>query len=702
MLKSNGVGTLPHARRHARVMETFTFDRNTYRESAERSAEFLARHIDLVRTRVKLTKIESNVIGGFASSVGIFTREGDEHRPTRLAEAYLRLYRTDPVDAWQWLATRTLWRFIVPNGTASAVNAEAKVRGLSFSFFSTLLGVLKLLESRPDGDRYLYYDELCAVLADDDHWHLKAHGFYQEVMKVRGADYRPLGAKPGLLGELEDRYSIGRDNWNGMLGKLFQQTGLFEYARNEGKVVGIALSSALDDRAIGRVKFVLDHPAVWDETKESWSDFLDLHDPDMPQGVYVPEQVPAPQALQELVPAASATFDAAGLLLDPALVRRFSASLLAKRFVILTGLSGSGKTQLARAFAAWITPTAEDAAPGPAYEVISVGADWTSNENILGYPDALDRSKYVRTQALDLLLRAREYPEAPHFLILDEMNLSHVERYFADLLSTIESGEPIRLYSDADEERGGVPPSMELPPNLFAIGTVNVDETTYMFSPKVLDRANVIEFRVEPAQMAAFLDDPKGVRKQQLAGRGVHFGGEFARAALMPAEPGPTERERLKHEVLLFFDQLSVFGSEFGFRTANEIARFLFSHRSLTEGEWSFDDAMDAQVVQKLLPKLHGSRKKLEAVLCALAALCFYGREGQGNAAWTAGNRQQLKEKVAEVASLTEPTLHPLARDEQGAYLWPKREAHYPLSYDKLLRMLRLLEENGFASFAEA
>ena len=546
------------------------------------------------------------------------------------------------------------------------------------------------------------------MLADDGNWHLNPQELYQEIMKVRGADHRPLDAKPGLLGEMEDRYSIGRDNWNGMLGRLFQQTGLFEYARNEGKVIGIALSSALGDRAIGWVRFILDHPAVWDETKESWREFLELHDPDMPEGLYAPISVKAvvpeaaPRALQELVPAAAGTFEEAGLLLDPALVRRFAASLLAKRFVILTGLSGSGKTQLARAFAAWITPTAEDAAPAPAYEVVSVGADWTSNENILGYPDALDRSKYVRTQALDLLLRARDHPESPHFLILDEMNLSHVERYFADLLSTIESGEPIRLYSDADEERSGVPPSVELPPNLFVVGTVNVDETTYMFSPKVLDRANVIEFRVEPAQMTAFLDDPKGVRKQQLAGRGVRFGGEFAVAALTSAELGPTERERLKHEVLLFFDQLSDFGSEFGFRTANEIARFLFFHRSLTAGEWSFDDAMDAQVVQKLLPKLHGSRKQLEAVLSALAALCFYGREGQGDAAGAVGSQLQLKEKVAEVASLTEPTLHPLARDDQGGYLWPKSEAHYPLSYDKLLRMLRLLEENGFASFAEA
>ena len=66
------------------------------------------------------------------------------------------------------------------------------------------------------------------------------------------------------------------------------------------------------------------------------------------------------------------------------------------------------------------------------------------------------------------------------------MNLSHVERYFADFLSAIESYEEIPLYGNNE--------SLNLPDNLFTIGTVNVDETTYMFSPKVLDRANTIEF----------------------------------------------------------------------------------------------------------------------------------------------------------------------------------------------------------------
>ena len=81
-------------------------------------------------------------------------------------------------------------------------------------------------------------------------------------------------------------------------------------------------------------------------------------------------------------------------------------------------------------------------------ELVAVGADWTSNEHVLGYPDGIDPGRYVRTKALDLIFNAAASPDIPHFLILDEMNLSHVERYFADLLSAIESGEALHLHGD--------------------------------------------------------------------------------------------------------------------------------------------------------------------------------------------------------------------------------------------------------------
>ena len=324
-------------------------------------------------------------------------------------------------------------------------------------------------------------------------------------------------------------------------------------------------------------------------------------------------------------------FSEAGLLLDPVAIRRFSVSLLSKKFCILTGLAGSGKTKIAEAFAMWLC-----ASPAQ-YRIVAVGADWTSNENLLGYADALQTGVYRPpvNGALELILRAHADTTNPYFLILDEMNLSHVERYFADFLSAMESSnEPLSLHGvEAGLQAGGVggagavtvPSSVALPNNLFIIGTVNVDETTYMFSPKVLDRANVIEFRATAAQMGAFLDDPAGIDLDGLASQGAGFATAFVARAQADADisalvdtQGAAVAPKLKADLLQVFDALAGVGAEFGFRTAKEIARFMVIHKELSGLDWQYKDALDAQVVQKLMPKLHGSARKLDAVLKAL------------------------------------------------------------------------------------
>ena len=324
-------------------------------------------------------------------------------------------------------------------------------------------------------------------------------------------------------------------------------------------------------------------------------------------------------------------FSEAGLLLDPVAIRRFSVSLLSKKFCILTGLAGSGKTKIAEAFAMWLC-----ASPAQ-YRIVAVGADWTSNENLLGYADALQTGVYRPpvNGALELILRAHADTTNPYFLILDEMNLSHVERYFADFLSAMESSNaPLSLHGVAAGLQAGgvggaggveVPSSVALPDNLFIIGTVNVDETTYMFSPKVLDRANVIEFRATAAQMDAFLDDPAGIDLDGLASQGVGFAAAFVERAQADADiaalvdtQGTAVAPQLKADLLQVFDALAGVGAEFGFRTAKEIARFMVLHKELSGADWQYKDALDAQVVQKLMPKLHGSARKLDAVLKAL------------------------------------------------------------------------------------
>ena len=329
---------------------------------------------------------------------------------------------------------------------------------------------------------------------------------------------------------------------------------------------------------------------------------------------------------------ASAT--SSNLSLGQSLPRNFIASLLAKPFLILTGLSGSGKTKLAHAFAAWITESSEQ------YKIVAVGADWTSNENILGYPDALQAGRYFKPTngALDIILKAANDRDRPYFLILDEMNLSHVERYFADILSAIESRQEIALHSSSTnlqsdpDDRAGVPAKIRFPSNLFIVGTVNVDETTYMFSPKVLDRANVIEFRASSADINAFLKNPQVVQIDMLAAKGATYGHAFLNACNFEK----TELSSLKNEItggvdvgtelnnklVQIFEELAAIGSEFGFRTAIEICRFTYFHAYLTGPGWHLKEALDAQVLQKLLPKLHGSERRLGPVLKKLSEFC--------------------------------------------------------------------------------
>lgn len=348
-----------------------------------------------------------------------------------------------------------------------------------------------------------------------------------------------------------------------------------------------------------------------------------------------------------------------GLLYTDKLIKRFAFSLMAKRFLILSGLAGSGKTQLALAFANALIADKKQLC------VVSVGADWTNREPLLGFPNALKDDEYVRPESgvLDLLIEANkeENLNKPYFLILDEMNMSYVERYFADFLSVMESGEGISLWKGS--ENHSVPPTISLPKNLFIIGTINVDETTYMFSPKVLDRANVIEFKILSDEMENFLKEMKNVDRCSINGKAAGMGADFVNLANVKELDKDDEAVNTLQN---FFKELKKVNAEFGYRTATEIFRYIAQAKKNddTDGKLTNHDILDAAIIQKLLPKLHGSRKKLEPVLAQLWKLCF----------------------TEEVH---------IARENVN-------KAIYKESADKILRMYEAANANGFTSFAEA
>jgi energy-coupling factor transporter ATP-binding protein EcfA2 len=400
---------------------------------------------------------------------------------------------------------------------------------------------------------------------------------------------------------------------------------------------------------------------------------------------------------EKLVTAFRTESSDSGLVVANELAHRFVSSILAKQFVVFTGLSGSGKSKIAQAFSRWITPKhANRSNDNLHFALIPVGADWTGNENIVGYPNGLNDGNYVTKPALELILHAANpaHKDIPHFLILDEMNLSHVERYFADLLSAIESGEEIPLYEGEVRTSNGkeIPHKLKIPENLFIIGTVNVDETTYMFSPKVLDRANVIEFCMDANDLAAFLVSPKKPNLEELDGKGVSYAKDFVAAAADKSRGVPDSvKADYEREMLLFFKMLQAHNTEFGYRIGYESARLVHFYKLLggfadEDKDW-FNGAMDCVIVQKFLPKLHGSRSKMEGLLWALAWACGAERSEDFLKECLEAGKAQDEGKFSPEKVLT----------EIGG-----GKARYPLSFEKVIRMWEKLKRDQFVSFAEA
>lgn len=381
-----------------------------------------------------------------------------------------------------------------------------------------------------------------------------------------------------------------------------------------------------------------------------------------------------------------------GLIFTENQILRYITSLCTKPFVILTGLSGSGKTKLAQSFSKWLCTDSNQ------YSIVAVGADWTNREPLLGYPNSLIDGQYVLPESgvLDLILRAIENYNTektnvnhiediskckPYFLILDEMNLSHVERYFADFLSAMESGEEIKLYTGStriDSIGNTIPNSFKLPPNLFIVGTVNIDETTYMFSPKVLDRANTIEFRIEENELNDFFKSTKNIKLDELEEiRQEIYETEFM---MMSARKRNNLDDNIKKIFKSYFNILKKAGAEFGYRTLNEMAILInFINETYDTNDDKdkngLNNAIDIAIMQKLLPKLHGSRSKMVKILPTLFELCI----DQG-----AGDAKTLLDAYVNDTSLAFTSVK------------------YQLSFNKICRMYKNAIENGFTSYAEA
>ncbi|AGC42120.1 hypothetical protein MYSTI_00771 [Myxococcus stipitatus DSM 14675] len=261
-----------------------------------------------------------------------------------------------------------------------------------------------------------------------------------------------------------------------------------------------------------------------------------------------------------------------------------------KRFVILAGLSGTGKTALVRHYAR-VYCAALDLDLEKHLEVVAVSPDWKDPTGLLGYYNALHETPTFQVEpTLRLLLSAARNPSKPYFLLLDEMNLARVEQYFAPFLSSMESGLPIALHGQ-DSPVNGVPHRLAWPRNLFIAGTVNMDETTFPFSDKVLDRAFTLEFW--DVNLRAFFE-ARQVERQ-------------------PA---------LERTIESFHQALRPIRRHFGYRTAGELLSFVEAAGSEALPEERVR-LLDQGIFSKVLPRLRGeSSPELRNAFTVLKKLC--------------------------------------------------------------------------------
>jgi MoxR-like ATPase len=300
-------------------------------------------------------------------------------------------------------------------------------------------------------------------------------------------------------------------------------------------------------------------------------------------------------------------------------------SLKTKPFVIISGISGTGKTKIVQWFAESVGATEKNGQ----FSLIPIRPDWNDGSDLLGYVDI--KGEFKEGPLTKVIKNAHQNPELPYFVLLDEMNLARVEYYFSDILSVMESrkwenGEIVSstlLSSDIYGE------DVTLPNNLYIIGTVNMDETTHPFSKKVLDRANTIEFNRVNLGNLAFLTEleevePKVIGQDRFASKYLHLKDVYKENKEIVA--------RATDELVRINESLQLINAHVGYRVRDEICFYLAYNEN--SNLMKFENAFDHCILQKILPRIAGSDTRVEQLLRGLYSLFAnqdYEEDGQND-----------------------------------------------------------------------
>ena len=296
---------------------------------------------------------------------------------------------------------------------------------------------------------------------------------------------------------------------------------------------------------------------------------------------------------------------AKGYYFDDETVFNYHICLKTRPFVILAGLSGTGKSKLAQLYAEALGHTKKSRR----YLRLPVRPSWNDDRYLLGYLNTLT-GDYVTEPAVEFLMQAGSDKDNLYFFCLDEMNLAHVEYYFSQFLSAMEEDNPddreIILFSaraqahlPIQNKTQNLSRSVLIPTNLLFTGTVNVDETTQPLSDKVMDRANTIEFfAVELDKIPEPEPSPQPI---QISATDWH--------KYQSWQPDKTYRS----DIISIAKILQEGDMGIGYRVVRDIELYLANSQDLLNLEVAFD----LQVKQRILPHVRGT-KTIETVLSKL------------------------------------------------------------------------------------
>jgi hypothetical protein len=328
------------------------------------------------------------------------------------------------------------------------------------------------------------------------------------------------------------------------------------------------------------------------------------------------------QAIQHLI----ASIAADGFVFEPWQVGSYVAALKTKPFVILAGITGTGKSKL---------PTLVARNTGGKAQLTPVRPDWTDSSDLLGYCDL--QGVFRPGSLIRLAHEAIDNPDRHYVCILDEMNLARVEQYFAEVLSRIEDRSPgenggfktsellSQMLLPVDQMWGEI----YIPANLAVVGTVNMDESSHGFSRKVLDRAFTIE--LSDVDLTTWQNNVNVSAPEHQSWNAATW---YPRAISLPSLAHSQSEEKEIGGIIQVLVEVNGFLSQaqlqIGYRTRDEIALFVLHASSMksafaTSGGTKVDP-LDLALHMKVLPRISGGSGAIRMLLLQMLG---WARSGQ-------------------------------------------------------------------------